>query len=468
MSLSPAKWTTFFMTYKYIDISDNDALRHYTKGWEHDSDSSPNSIQANEFINAVGSADIDGVKAAWANHRLGTSERNLVSPAAGLERYTFGGKLNIPLASMPYGLDTYSMNKAIDYAEWVAFFAVNRDMDFASIEGIKPIRASWSGVDQGPYLSQFLMQDVKIGLLEFAQLYDTYAPGQDFMTNSVEFLSVQNGSNGTGVITLKGTPEYIQTARDMASFVHQDKDQQYLNAAWILRSLGVSLDNGLIDLWQDDFVNKQMVTVCELIQRTLRKALQAAWVVKYGLITTGTIMPDSNLLCRPEAYAGILELKPGALTSTASSYLTSDASIIALEAANGNYLLPMAYPEGSPMHPTFPAGHATSAIAVCTLLKILFSDGEMPMPMQIDTATTLVPYAGGDTMTVHGELNKLAMNVADGRTMAGVHFIDDNRAVSLAEAVAEQVFLDAARESRGTGLSCSYTNMAGEVVTLNT
>lgn len=38
----------------------------------------------------------------------------------------------------------------------------------------------------------------------------------------------------------------------------------------------------------------------------------------------------------------------------------------------GTYLLPIAYPEGSPTHPAYPAGHACVAGAGATMLKAFF------------------------------------------------------------------------------------------------
>ena len=36
---------------------------------------------------------------------------------------------------------------------------------------------------------------------------------------------------------------------------------------------------------------------------------------------------------------------------------------------HGTYLLPLAFPEGSPIHPSYGAGHATVAGACVTILK---------------------------------------------------------------------------------------------------
>ncbi len=100
-------------------------------------------------------------------------------------------------------------------------------------------------------------------------------------------------------------------------------------------------------------------------------------------------------------------------------------------------LLPMAFPSGSPTHPSYGAGHATVAGACVTVLKAWFKDGPIKNPVDLvstadypvdpyNPGTTLPAYTGSDNLTVFGELNKIACNVAMGRSMGGVHFRTDN------------------------------------------
>jgi hypothetical protein len=89
-------------------------------------------------------------------------------------------------------------------------------------------------------------------------------------------------------------------------------------------------------------------------------------------------------------------------------------------------LLPQAYPEGCPTHPSFPAGHAVIAGACATVLKAWFSETWVLPTTSVPNAdgTALVSYTGPD-LTVGGELDKLAENVAIGRNWAGVHWRSD-------------------------------------------
>ena len=105
----------------------------------------------------------------------------------------------------------------------------------------------------------------------------------------------------------------------------------------------------------------------------------------------------------------------------------------------------MAFPEGSPMHPAYGAGHAVVAGACVTILKAFFdtsatfvNDGEVvgifkrrepgDRPIAYTPARMgnfLICHQQETPLTLEGELNKLAANISIGRNMAGVHFFSD-------------------------------------------
>lgn len=59
------------------------------------------------------------------------------------------------------------------------------------------------------------------------------------------------------------------------------------------------------------------------------------------------------------------------------------------------------------------------------------------------TGQILTPYIGGENLTVGGELNKIASNVALGRNIAGVHWRSDaTESLKLGEAIAISVLAD--------------------------
>lgn len=73
-----------------------------------------------------------------------------------------------------------------------------------------------------------------------------------------------------------------------------------------------------------------------------------------------------------------------------------------------NYLLPMAFPEGSPMHPSFGAGHATVAGACTTILKAFFDLYEEPNGVVLNP---LDPAYSSPDYTDDKWWTKLSMNL---------------------------------------------------------
>jgi len=113
-------------------------------------------------------------------------------------------------------------------------------------------------------------------------------------------------------------------------------------------------------------------------------------------------------------------------------------------AYSGTYLLPMASPAGAPLHPSYPAAHATMAGAAITVLKAFYK-GSFVIPAPVvasDDGLTLLPYTG-PALTVEGELNKLASNISLGRDTAGVHYRSDgDEGIRLGEELAIRVLQD--------------------------
>jgi len=124
-----------------------------------------------------------------------------------------------------------------------------------------------------------------------------------------------------------------------------------------------------------------------------------------------------------------------------------------LKSGADTYLLPQAYPEGAPLHPSYPSGHATFAGAYITVLKAIFDDralfSSLYNPVQPDpkNASKLIQLLneGEDRMTIGGELNKLAANIAFGRNFAGIHYrADADYGMRLGESLALSFLKDKA------------------------
>jgi hypothetical protein len=129
--------------------------------------------------------------------------------------------------------------------------------------------------------------------------------------------------------------------------------------------------------------------------------------------------------------------------------------------------LPLAYPEGCPIHPSYPAGHAVVAGACSTVLKAFFNqDFEIPNPVTADAeGPSPVPY--GETLRVGGELNKLAANIAMARNAAGVHWRSDSvGGIRLGETVALGLLRDIAATVTEPFAGFQVTTFDGSKVTV--
>jgi PAP2 superfamily len=138
---------------------------------------------------------------------------------------------------------------------------------------------------------------------------------------------------------------------------------------------------------------------------------------------------------------------------------------------NGNYFVPMSYPEGCPQHPSYPSGHATATGASVTVLKWFFDENfVIPNPLTTtDDGTGTVSYTGGDAgkITVGGELNKLATNVGVGRAFAGIHWRQDFwQGMLLGEAVAINLLKDQSRLYNENYKGFTFTRFDGTKITV--
>src|SRR3989440_3713995 len=148
---------------------------------------------------------------------------------------------------------------------------------------------------------------------------------------------------------------------------------------------------------------------------------------------------------RPIAYGGLVH---NTITGAANYPIHRDVlnsqALGQIFSKHGSYLLPAAYPEGNPQHPSYGEGHGVIAGACVTALKAFFDESfAIPNPVVAsDDGQSLLSYTGSDAgqITVGGELNKLANNVALGRDVAGVHWRSDaEQALLLGEAGAIRV-----------------------------
>lgn len=292
----------------------------------------------------------------------------------------------------------------------------------------------------GPFVSQFLCKDVPFGAKVLKQLYRTALPGKDYMTSYDDWLYIQNGGLPHTPGELDPTPRYIRNGRDLGEWVHGDFTyQSALNACLILLGFGnkalCSENPYLCSKTQVGFVTFGAAYILDLIGKSARLALEAAWFQKFLV----------HRRLRPEEFGGRVHNNMlGKTEYPINEELFESKAINRVFEKYGTYLLPMAYPEGSPTHTSYPAGHACIAGAGVTMMKAFFNeDFIIPDPLQADfDGLSVHPYVGGP-LTVGGELNKLASNLSLGRDTAGVHWRSDGiEGLRLGERVAIGVLED--------------------------
>jgi hypothetical protein len=300
------------------------------------------------------------------------------------------------------------------------------------------------GVLDGPYISQFLLAPVPYGDLPMEQRYRAAAPARNFGLRYKDWLALQNGLMAMEEIEYESAPRYLSTPRGLAGFAHRDYTfQAFLSAELILSGLG---PKALSDTnpykgsrTQAGFATFGEPHIVDCMARAANASLKAAWFQKWQV----------HRRIRPEEFAfRVQETLAGRAHYPLAADLARSAAVAGIESSTGGLLLPLAYPEGCPIHPSYPAGHAVIAGACGTMLKAFFDEGfEIPNAVTSDEdGAALTPYEG--TLTVGGELNKLASNMAMARNAAGVHWRSDGvEGIRLGEAVA----LGMLRDIAGTG-----------------
>lgn len=316
----------------------------------------------------------------------------------------------------------------------------------------------------GPYISQFLLKPVPYGATTIEQRYPTTVPGDNYLTSYPEWLSVQNGSLPSSSNDLDPVLRYIRNGRDLGAYVHSDFSfEDGLNACLILLSYGNPVltpsSPYLHSKTQTAFATFGPPHALDFTVRATRPALEAAWFQKWLV---------QRLLC-PEEFGGLIQ---NTLTRAAdypinNQVLTSQAAQKVFK-KYGTYLLPQAYAEGCPAHPSYPAGHATLMGAMVTILKAFFDESFfIPDPVQASTdGLSLIPYKG-TPLTVGGELNKLASNISNGRNAAGVHYrCDAYSGLRLGEAIAIGILHDYKKTYNESFEGFTFTTFDGKTLTI--
>jgi membrane-associated phospholipid phosphatase len=310
-------------------------------------------------------------------------------------------------------------------------------------------RGKSNGDKIGPYLSQFLYYPAYLGnfrALQQFMLIDASLNKIDLSTNNFGLNEsyVRDLLEGVGKTSnLKFKIGYIQTIRDVAIYINRDEIwQAFFNAAVILLDAGVSpgFFSEIRKVPRGRFINLGVVDLYNLMMKAIKLAMNAAWVWKWH-----------QLKQRPEEMANQVNLTKKYPTDPSavpfpSLLLNSQILTDISNNNNGKYLMPLAYSQGSPYHPSYPGGHATIAGAATTILKAWFNcDSGIQAFISDPSGTDLDIYYQGTGSTafvflkIGDELDKLATNCSHSRNFAGIHYLSDSEGGIL---LGEQVAID--------------------------
>ena len=316
---------------------------------------------------------------------------------------------------------------------------------------------------KGPHVSQFMMQPTYFGSQEISQKHKVFLPvgsgGSDYLTSVSEYLLVQNGGDSGASVNFDPTPRYLRNGRDLASYTRVDVLYQgYFVAFLALAGLGAAANPGnpyIGSQNQKAFATLGGPDAAATLAEMATRALKASWYHKW----------IKDLRMRPEEYGALVHARksgaspmPQAAAALHSDVLNSAALPINYS-TYGTYLLPQAFPEGSPTHPCYPTGHGTVGGACITALKFFFDGGQKIRPLlqaagrdiyePSSDGLSLNTYAGADagSLDINGELNKLAYNISFGHGIhAGIHFRSSTYwSILLGEQVALSVLQDRAK-----------------------
>lgn len=383
--------------------------------------------------------------------------------------------------------DRNKVNEALDALNKLKYFKQKkRNGSLLSSDNV--FRGFTEGDLIGPYISQFLLMGnagldtngdnsrefdpedgfIRYGSITIDQRVRTAKENQNYMTRWDEYIDVQNGADFGGFEEYKrNNRRFITTGRDLATYVHYDAlYEAYLNACLILLNAnsistlpeekGNLFDPGVPFQAKDNIDHQQGFAlyggphILTLVTEVATRALKAVRFQKFNV----------HKRLRPEALAARYEKLNEIINDIganpvqnnnqlreslrSSSNSLKDCGLFEMlrDENEGNLLLPMAFAEGSPMHPSYGAGHATVAGACVTILKAFFNEekyinisedgGELNLT-DVPGQFAFIPSLNGKRLNtikskglkVGNELNKLAANISIGRNWAGVHYYTD-------------------------------------------
>jgi hypothetical protein len=476
-------------------------IANYTKGLPHNARGEVSTTAYNALLTALASGKPSDFEAIPLGCSTPSFRRKLVNPQCGLA-FDLQGADTHALAQPPApAFDSAEIAAEIIENYWMALC---RDVPFgqydsnpltlqacAELSGLSDFRGPKIGNQvtpqtlfrgltpgdlTGPYISQFMYKPCPFGANYIEQRIRTHVAGLSFMTQYAQWLSVQNGCVPSQAEPFENVRRFIHNGRDIGQWVHVDVlFQAYFQACLILLTpvgtgtdplssgIGAPLSPGnpyLTSQTQEGFATFGEPFIKSLMCEVATRALKTVWYQKWFV----------HRRLRPEVFgARIHNHLIGLASYPIHPEALNSAAIQQSFGQHGSYLLPMEFPEGSPLHPAYGAGHATVAGACITILKAMFDENFVisnPVMPDPNDPTQLVAF-NGPALTVGGELNKLASNIAIGRNIAGVHWRSDaTESLKLGEEVAIRILQNQAGCYNENFGGFAFTRFDGTTITV--
>ncbi|HEV7786994.1 MAG TPA: vanadium-dependent haloperoxidase [Thermoanaerobaculia bacterium] len=412
----------------------------YSKGLPHDHSGNVDSKAYDIYLGALrsgrpedferiplgGFVKLANPQSAWAFELIGPDSSQVpCPPAPGFASAEQAGEVvelywqallrDVPFTE--YGSHPLAAKAAAELSANAAFTGPRRE---GKVTPDTLFRGSTEGDLAGPYISQFLWKPIPFLPIKIEQKIRTAVPAVDYMTDFDGWLAIQNGAL-SGVNRFDEASRFIRNGRDLGEYVHRDFTyQSFLSACLIALKAGTQPDGGnpyKHSRTQGSFTTFGQPFLFYLLAVVTQVALKACWYEKWAV----------HRRLRPEEYGGRIEAhRSGRAKYPLPDGLLDSAAVAAVRERFKTALLPQAYPEAAPTHPSYPAGHAVISGACATVLKACLDESYvLPEPVEASPdGLSLKPWKGA-ALTVGGELDKLASNIIMGRDFAGLHWRSD-------------------------------------------
>jgi membrane-associated phospholipid phosphatase len=456
-------------TFRSDENIDNDPVTNFGKALNHDGDGIPTEAAHRSLVGALEDGSVGAFNDIVGADGEGELRRRLIEPHGSLEFQKSGVDPHMPRIR-PHP----SFSSEQTGAEMVELYwrALCRDVQYGEYGSDGTVGSAVTelgglsgyngpGSDADPRISNGL---------DHSNLFRGIVPGTQKGLRISQFLWKDIPRGAIPLSQRIQVTRHIIKGRDLAQKVR--RQVPYLSirdAAEILLGMGVPYDpnipyqRGAETSATDStdgirtgkpFINFGSHDILDVVVNVFISGQNVCWYRKWQV----------HRRLRPEEYGGRIHAhKERDRSFPIPDNVLDSTALSTVESTHDSYLLPQAYTEGSPTHPSFPAGHSGVAGATVTVLKAMFdgthefTNDEMVVPdadgttdadlAHGDTATdvqqtkleTIDSVSGGtvaatgseiddaanSTVTVNDELNKLAANMALGRNWAGIHYRTD-------------------------------------------